>query len=170
MGDSHPSALRKAASGPACLPGGLPRRAAGADIDGRGSWPGAATAPDRSTHPTSPAEPGRVLAFRRPVRWAAPRLDELARFVAELVAAGGVVFSAHAKDERMSERDIGEEEVLRILAQGMAVRSEPGGAPDEWLVTFSRRIGGRDGAATVKVRRGRQDAKVVTVMWLDRAS
>ena len=121
--------------------------------------------PPRSPQSSAPAQ---VLPFRRPIRWSAPRLDDLARLAVDLVRDERVLFTAHAYSDRMSERDIGQGEALEIVSKGTPYKVEPGAADGEWRVNFSRRVGGRDAAVALSLTQGRHQAKVVTVMWLDR--
>lgn len=118
--------------------------------------------------PPQSSAPAQVLPFRRPIRWSAPRLDDLARLAIDLVQDEKVLLTAHAYSDRMSERDIGQGEALEIISKGTPYKIERGAADGEWRVNFSRRVGGRDAAVAVSLTQGRQQAKVVTVMWLDR--
>ncbi|GLR77606.1 DUF4258 domain-containing protein (plasmid) [Azospirillum oryzae] len=118
--------------------------------------------------PQKPSTPAQVLLFRRPIRWSAPRLDDLARLAVDLLREEKVIFTAHAYSDRMSERDIAQREALEIISKGMPYKVEPGAADGEWRVNFSRRVGGRDAAVAVSLTQGPSPAKVVTVMWLDR--
>ncbi|MBB3267677.1 hypothetical protein FHW79_005342 [Azospirillum sp. OGB3] len=118
--------------------------------------------------PPQPSALAQVLPFRRPIRWSAPRLDDLARLALDLAREDKVTFTAHAFSDRMSERDIGEVEALEIILRGTPYKFEAGAAAGEWRVNFSRRVGGRDAAVAVSLAQGRLQAKVVTVMWLDR--
>ncbi|WP_207461296.1 DUF4258 domain-containing protein [Azospirillum sp. SYSU D00513] len=116
---------------------------------------------------TQHASPRRNTPSHRPVDWDNPRIEDLARVAIRLADQDRIFFSAHASDERIPLRGIGEEEAIDIIRHGSVYKAEPGFYPEEWKVNFRRRLRGRDAAVAVSVRPGGRPAKILTVMWLD---
>lgn len=97
-----------------------------------------------------------------------PRPELLLRYIRNLAAdSSNVILSTHAM-ERMTERDIADVEVFRILKEGTLGSDVERTSSGEWKLKLVKRLrGNRDAGVVTIILRNKRKLFVKTVEWED---
>lgn len=113
---------------------------------------------------------GDVTHFPRPIRWDRLRSDEAERIVRQRSqegATGQVIFTDHTWD-RVSEREITQRDVYRILRTGHCHKAPIKNEKGDWQATMVKKIAGNRDAGVVTVILEDKELLIIrTVQWMD---